>query len=48
MDSQYWQFVSHFVSQIFNFVTPWGVAFGAVVVGVFGLPLVVRAIKKFF
>lgn len=36
------------MSELFDFVTPWGIAFGAVVVGVFGLPLVVRAIKKLF
>lgn len=33
---------------LFNFVTPWGIAFGSVIVAVFGLPLLVRAYKKFF
>lgn len=44
----YWDFIRNFFSDIFNFITPWGIAFGAVVVGVFGLPLLVKAIKKFF
>lgn len=44
----YWDFIRNFFSNIFNFITPWGIAFGAVVVGVFGLPLLVKAIKKFF
>ena len=46
MASDYWIFVSDFVNRLFSFVTPWGIAFGSVVVGIFGLPLVVKAIKK--
>lgn len=48
MISDYWTFVSDFVNRLFTFVTPWGIAFGSVVVGIFGLPLVVKAVKKFF
>jgi len=33
---------------LFNFITPWGVAFGSVVVACFGLPLLVKAYRKFF
>lgn len=33
---------------IFNFVTPWGFTFGALIVGIFGAPLLVKAYKKFF
>lgn len=36
------------VSQLFSFRMPWGLSFGAVIVGVFGAPLLVLAIKKFF
>lgn len=38
----------YLISPLFNFALPWGVTFGAIVVAVFGLPLVVRAFKKFF
>lgn len=46
--SDYWSFISSLFSQIFNFQLPWGIAFGAVVVGVFGAPLLVKAYRKFF
>lgn len=46
--ASYWSFLASFFTQIFNFETPWGIAFGAVVVGVFGAPLLVRAYRKFF
>lgn len=46
--NDYWSFIQSLFSQIFNFVTPWGIAFGAVVVGIFGLPLIVKAWRKFF
>lgn len=46
--SVYWTFFSDFFSRLFNFPLPWGIAFGAVVVGVFGAPLLVKAYKKFF
>ena len=36
------------ISQIFNFSLPWGITFGAVIVGVFGAPLLVKAFRKFF
>lgn len=36
------------LGQLFNFVLPWGITFGAVIVGVFGVPLLVKAYKKFF
>lgn len=39
---------SNIINPLFNFVTPWGIAFGAIVVAVFGLPLLVKAYKKFF
>ena len=39
---------SSLISPLFNFSLPWGVTFGAIVVALFGLPLLVRAIKKFF
>lgn len=40
--------ISNTVGQLFDFTLPIGLTFGAVVVGVFGMPLVVKAIKKFF
>lgn len=46
--SDYWTFLESFFAQIFAMRTPWGIAFGAVVVGIFGAPLIVRAYKKFF
>lgn len=46
--SGYLTFLSDFFSQLFNFSLPWGIAFGAVVVGVFGAPLLVKAYRKFF
>lgn len=46
--SDYLTWLGWFFGQIFNFQTPWGIAFGAVVVGVFGAPLLVKAYKKFF
>lgn len=46
--SDYWTFISSFFNQLFNFQLPWGIAFGAVIVGVFGAPLLVKAYKKFF
>lgn len=48
MDGLYWSFITSLFGDIFNFVTPWGIAFGAVIVGVFGAPLLVKAYKKFF
>lgn len=36
------------LGQLFNVVLPWGITFGAVLVGVFGLPLLIAAYKKFF
>lgn len=47
--SEYLTFYGSLISQIFNFHTPWfGLAFGSIIVGVFGAPLLVKAIKKFF
>lgn len=46
--SEYWSFIASLFSQIFSFQLPWGIAFGSVVVGVFGAPLLVKAYKKFF
>lgn len=39
---------SNIITPIFNFITPWGITFGAVVIGVFGAPLLIKAYKKFF
>lgn len=36
------------LGQLFSFALPWGITFGAVVVGVFGLPLMIKAFKKIF
>lgn len=36
------------ISPIFSFSLPWGISFGAVIVGVFGAPFIVKAYKKFF
>lgn len=44
----YISFIGDLVGQIFNFTLPWGIAFGSVVVGIFGAPLIVKAYKKFF
>lgn len=46
--ASYWPFIQSLFSQIFNFSLPWGITFGAVIVGVFGAPLLVKAYKKFF
>lgn len=49
MFSEYLSWINdHLITPLFNFALPWGVTFGAIVVAVFGLPLVVRAFKKFF
>lgn len=36
------------LGELYNFVLPWGITFGSVIVGIFGLPLLVKAFKKFF
>lgn len=36
------------LGQLFNFTLPWGITFGAVLVGLFGAPLLVKAFRKFF
>lgn len=36
------------ISDLFSFTLPIGITFGAVVVGIFGAPLLVKAFKKFF
>lgn len=36
------------ISELASFTLPWGLTFGAVVVGVLGLPYLVRAIKSIF
>lgn len=36
------------LGQLFNFVLPFGFTFGALIVGIFGAPLLVKAFKKFF
>lgn len=36
------------LGQLFNFTLPWGITFGAVLVGLFGAPYLVKAFKKFF
>lgn len=44
--------ISYLGSKVFtpllSFVTPWGITFGALIVGIFGAPLLVKAYKKFF
>lgn len=43
------QFYSSLFEQLFNFQLPyWGITFGAMVVGVFGMPIIVHSFKKFF
>lgn len=44
----YIQFIGNLVGQLFAFDLPWGITFGAVIVGIFGAPLIVKAYKKFF
>lgn len=39
---------SNLIIPLFNFVLPWGITFGAIVVAIFGLPLLVKAVRKFF
>ena len=46
--SDYLLFFKDMFAKIFNFNLPWGIAFGSVVVGIFGAPLIVKAYKKFF
>lgn len=41
-------FIGSMLAQLFAVTLPWGITFGAVIVGVFGLPLLVKAWKKFF
>lgn len=36
------------LGSLFTVNLPWGIGFGAVIVGVFGAPLLVKAYKKFF
>lgn len=48
MLSQTLTFIYSLVSQVFGIVLPWGLAFGSVVVGLFGLPYLAKAIKKLF
>lgn len=39
----------HILTPLFNFdLSFWGVTFGSIVVAVFGLPLLVKAYRKFF
>lgn len=45
--AEMWTWIAGFFSQIFNFTLPWGVSFGSLVVAVFGIPLLVLALKKF-
>lgn len=40
--------LSNMLGSLFNVTLPWGIGFGAVIVGVFGAPLLVKAYKKFF
>lgn len=40
--------LSDLLGNLFNVNLPWGITFGAVIVGVFGAPLLVKAYKKFF
>lgn len=40
--------ISNLIHQLFTFQLPWGIGFGAVIVGVFGMPLLVKAFKQLF
>lgn len=40
--------ISSMLHQLFSFHLPWGISFGAVIVGVFGAPLLVKAFKQLF
>lgn len=40
-------FLAHIIAPIYNIVLPFGITFGALVVAVFGIPLLVKAIKTF-
>lgn len=44
----WFSFISNLLGSLFNFVLPIGITFGALIVGVFGAPLLVKAFKKFF
>lgn len=35
-------------SQLFSFMLPWGITYGSVVVGVLGVPYLVKVLKKVF
>ena len=41
-------FLLDMLGDLFSFTLPWGITFGAVVVGVFGLPYVVKAFRHLF
>lgn len=42
-------FYGSLLSQLFNFQLPfWGITFGAMVVGIFGAPILVHCLKKLF
>lgn len=40
-------FLAHVIVPIYNIGLPFGITFGALVVAVFGIPLLVKAIKTF-
>lgn len=40
-------FLANIIAPIYNIVLPFGITFGALVVAVFGIPLLVKAIKTF-
>ena len=41
-------FITNMLADIYSIALPWGLSFGAVVVGVATMPLLVQIIKKIF
>lgn len=40
--------ISDMIFKLFDFVLPFGITFGSLVIAIFGLPILVRAFRKLF
>lgn len=48
MSAELLSWFGDFLGQLFNFALPFGITFGAIVVGFVGMPLLVGVLKKLF
>ena len=48
MNAEVLTFITDMLVDIYRIALPWGISFGAVVVGVATMPLLVQIIKKIF